>query len=122
MVREGTLNRKDDLNKGKNLNFGNNQKEGMSYANAVVGGGVNGQVIKNAPRTTNNYNRKQMFQGNRFIGLEFNVNEDDMAWLKDCFVRRASHPEGINCLKKKFLMETLLSVLLTPMGGNSVLI
>lgn len=31
-------------------------------------------------------------------------------------------PEGIKCVKKKFLLEGLLSVTLTPMGGNLVLI
>lgn len=53
--------------------------------------------------------------------MEFNVNDEEMTWLKGSFMGRTVDPVGIHCIRKKFDLDYLLSVTLTPMGGNLVL-
>lgn len=95
---------------------------GVSYAKAVVNGGFNGQSRIYHPRPSKQYNSAVTQKGLHRCGIEYNVIEVDMAWLKDCYVGKTRDPEGINYVKKKFLLEGLLSVSLTAIGGNLVLI
>lgn len=48
--------------------------------------------------------------------------KDEMAWLQGSFVGTTRDLEGILSTRKKFQLEALLSMRLTPMGGNMVLI
>ncbi|GKV27286.1 hypothetical protein SLEP1_g36471 [Rubroshorea leprosula] len=56
------------------------------------------------------------------VGLEVLAEEEDLKWLKDCFVGIAKRPEIISTLQDKFLMEGYFSAKVTPMGGKLVLL
>lgn len=49
------------------------------------------------------------------------MSDEEMAWLKPCFIGKFSDPEGIQSVQQKYKLEELLEVSLTPMGGNLVL-
>lgn len=75
------------------------------------------------PPKTDRYGKKFGFV--RFIDVQNPTSLEhklDSLWLKDCFVGRTSEPDGILCFRKKFQLEGSLSVNLTPLGGDLVLI
>lgn len=82
-----------------------------SYANVVVGGRSNDQ-----PKTSNPHS-KASFKEKTWSGIEFNVSEEEMAWLKGSYMGKTIDLEGLLCLKKKIIHEGLLSVTLTSIGG-----
>ncbi|GKU89286.1 hypothetical protein SLEP1_g3443 [Rubroshorea leprosula] len=50
------------------------------------------------------------------------AEEEELKWLRDCFVGTAKNPVIISTLQDKFLMEGYFSAKVTPMGGSLVLI
>lgn len=71
---------------------------GVSYAKAVVGGAFNGQSRRYESRPIKHYNNKVFQKSYRKCEMEYNVNDTDMSWLKECFVGKTRDPEGINCI------------------------
>lgn len=104
------------------------QHEVRNYASVVQGNKMNAStVVREPPRSFGRafMNRRRydgVVRSNVWNGLEFNVIEEDMAWLRECFVGKTVDPEGIHCLRRKLDIEGLLCVTLIPMGGNLVLI
>lgn len=95
------------------LNKGGTMVGGRSYAN-VLGEGNHYRLV--------NPNKRPTQRTIRWSGLEFQVSDDEMAWLKQCYVGKFSDPEGIQTMHQKYKLEELLAVSLTPMGGNHVLL
>lgn len=94
---------------------------GKSYAQALVGGATMEHSRRNVAGTSKVFNRRPTNRRNHFSGPEFTVFEGEMEWLKGCFVGKSVDPEGILCIKKKIVLESILAVNLTPLGGDLVL-
>lgn len=100
----------------------NNFRNGSSYAKVVKEGGLNEYKQKHDYRGGQIGGRAVRTKDNEWKGLTFNVAEDDLGWLKGCYVAKTFNPEGVFSLQNKLQMEGVFSISTTPMGGNMVLL
>lgn len=61
-------------------------------------------------------------QNTAWSGMAFNVSEEQMSWLKGCYVGQTINPEGIPNIQEELLNEGLFTIKAAPMGGNLVLL
>lgn len=55
-------------------------------------------------------------------GLDFQIKEDEMAWLNQCFVGYVHNPDAVYLLQDRLVDEGVFSFTIVPMGGEMVLI
>lgn len=59
---------------------------------------------------------------NAWKGWEFIVTEEDMAWLKRCYVGEMHLTDNVDVLREKMLMEGITTINLVPLDGKRVLL
>ncbi|GKV01050.1 hypothetical protein SLEP1_g13646 [Rubroshorea leprosula] len=60
-------------------------------------------------------------EGEAWVGMEYNVKDEDCEWLRDCYVRVAHSVEIVPILQERFYMEGYFTCRLRAMGGKMVL-
>ncbi|GKV51184.1 hypothetical protein SLEP1_g57855 [Rubroshorea leprosula] len=123
-ARFSNYENKEKQNTPSSLRPGINRKITVSYAEAVKNGVRNQTEVKNREqkhdRGIERFRRKS--EQGQWQGLEVQAEEEELKWLRDCFVGTAKSLVIISTLQDKFLMEGYFSAKVTPMGGNLVLI
>lgn len=92
--------------------IGRNEISGVRYADVVAN-----RVWK--PKEAIGVGDKN---GAEWTGIEHSMEEEDMQWLKKCYVGKVYSPDDILMLQDKFILAWVLSVTVRPTGGDMVLI
>lgn len=71
------------------------------------------------PKVVSNSVEKGM---DEWRGLQFSVDEENMVWLKICFVGKAHFPDTVHLLQDRLIEEGLLTIYVKPLGGSKVLL
>ncbi|GKU90659.1 hypothetical protein SLEP1_g4626 [Rubroshorea leprosula] len=86
--------------------------KGKSYAEAVRGQEKEGSRPE--------WRKKE--EGEAWVGMEYNVEEEDLEWLRDCYVGVAHSVEIVPILQERFYMEGYFTCRLRAMGGKLILL
>lgn len=100
----------------------NNHIARRNCAKVVVGGQSSGPQRRIGQSFMVKSQQKVPARSNMWNGFQFNINEEDISWLKEYFVGTTVDPEGIHCIRIRFDLEGILSATLIPMGCKMVLI
>lgn len=87
--------------------------KGLQFANVVKGS--SGREWKPKNSFTNKDNIEDEWKG-----LDFVVDEEDMSWLKHCYVGYVHEPDIVQTIQDKIKDVGLLSMFVLPMGGDKV--
>ncbi|GKV27391.1 hypothetical protein SLEP1_g36564 [Rubroshorea leprosula] len=82
-------------------------------------------VIRNNEDNGINESRKiwkEKGKGASWAGIEYNIKEEEYAWLEGCYVGTAHLVEMVRNLQEKFYMEGYFSCRVRAMGGKLVLL
>lgn len=99
---------------------GGGVKGGVSYATAVQSERHKGNQFRQSTRGGINVPNTKQTAG--WSGMAFNVSEEQMSWLKGCYVGQTINPKGIPNIQEELLNEGLFTINAAPMDGNLVLL
>ncbi|GKV49720.1 hypothetical protein SLEP1_g56454 [Rubroshorea leprosula] len=104
--------------------YGNNEE--LRSKNSETQLEENGENKNRNRQEERKKDEKKMWQekgvGKRWAGLEYNVQQEDSAWLDHCYVGLAHSIEIVRNLQEKFYMEGYFSCRIRAMGGKMVLL
>lgn len=96
-------------------------RKGISYAAVVKKDNIN-NLNKRLSRGTNRMGNTNAIRANDWNGLEFNVNNDELKWLKRSYVGQTHKIEAVVITQDKFHQEGIFVIKAAPMGGDLVLL
>lgn len=99
----------------------NKLRNGVSYV-AVTKGDINVNNPHNGGIRDPRVGRMQNCQNSEWMGLFFNTIEEDVSWLKGCYVAETFNPKGVQSLQNNLHLEGVFTIIAIPMGGNLVLL
>lgn len=94
----------------------------VSFVEAVKG---RGRQVEPDGMKNNNPGSDQALrnrQTHEWRGLEFHIEEEEMNWLKGCYVAKTREDNGVFYVQQKMNKEEWDSIVATPLGGSVVLL
>lgn len=119
-VKEEEATKEGSWRMTKNKSFSNKAVPEVTYAAAVTGRGPTRKQTWQPKKV--DLTRSSGDDGVQWKGLSHVVLEEDMEWLKNCYIGQVHSPDVVFQLQEKVFAEGLYSVKVTPMGGDLVLI
>lgn len=108
----------------RSISGGNSDLKHQSYQRMRGEASYANVCNKNQPHSTPQREKqnKESWKDEEWYGLEYNVEQEEMEWLKKCYVAEVKRPNVVLFLQERLCMQGYQSVKVTPMGGSLVML